>query len=164
MQSLPLVIFSVPPEMYTYPFSVSSVFSLWIPSVPEVTVISPPAILTLSLPERPCDAEVILYVPPVILRSSFVTMPCLLSQLTFRVPLPLNVISDFENTAPSTFVSLSDEANSPVPASVFSVPLAVVTNTLSAFIAYRAALPSLVILALSRTSCTLSLSPAFTII
>lgn len=91
MQSLPLVMFSVPPEIYTYPFSVSSVFSLWIPSVPDVTVILPPAILTLSLPERPCDAEVILYVPPVILRSSFVTMPCLLSHFTFRVPLPLKV-------------------------------------------------------------------------
>ena len=133
MQSLPLVMFSVPPEIYTYPFSVLSVFSLWIPSVPEVIVILPPAILTLSLPERPCDAEVMLYVPPVILRSSFVTMPCLLSHFTFRVPLPLKVISDFENIAPSIFVSSSLVANSPVLASVFSVPLTVVTNTLSAF-------------------------------
>ena len=134
MQSLPLVMFSVPPEIYTYPFSVSSVFLLCIPSVPDVTVILPPAILMLSLPERPCDAEVMLYVPPVILRSSFVTMPCLLSHFTFRVPLPLKVISDFENIAPSTFAASSDEANLPVLESVFSVPFTVVINTLSAFI------------------------------
>ena len=160
--SSPLVIRISPPQMYTNPSSALSEFSACMPSVPLVMVIFPSAIRTLSLLSIPFFAADMMYVPLVILTSSFAAIPLPVSDDISSEPPPLKVISSFAKTAPSILAS-SDEEYSPADASLFTLPSDVVTNTLSAFFTYSAALPEQVTDAPSRTICTFSPSASTTI-
>ena len=159
MPSLPLSAVMLPPRIVITPFSASSAFSEWIASVPAVIEIVPSAMLTLSLPERPCLAASTVIVPEAIFRSSFETMPCPVSHFTLRLPVPFTVRSHLEKTAPSAFTSPKG-ASSPVAETELSVPSASVRNTLSAFSTTIADWPLLSITASERMSWILALSSA----
>ena len=74
----------------------SLLFSACNPSVPARIFIIPSAILIESFALIPTADALMLYVPPVIFTSSFPVIPFAVDSI-FNVPVPLNVISCFEN-------------------------------------------------------------------
>ena len=157
-----LVIVKLPFSIYTKPFSSSSVFSLCMPSLSAVRSNVPPAILTLSFPDKACFPASTTYSPLVMTKSSFDTIPCPFSHVTSRLPAPLRVKSLLEKIAASILLS-SIASNSPLVHTVFVEPSVVVIKTLSASFTYIAADVSQLMSALSSTSCTLAFSASTTI-
>ena len=101
----------------------------------------PSAILIESFALIPTAEAFILYVPPVILTSSFPVIPFAVDSI-FKVPVPLNVTSCFENTTAFKLL-LSSLANVPVTFKLFS-PFDVI-NTLSPVFTYITGIVSFVI-------------------
>ena len=134
----------VPPAIYTYPLSASSLFSLCSPSLLDVMLISPPATRILSFASSPCPAASNVYVPLVTFKSflEVIAFPAL--DVTARVPSPFNVISSFEKITASILLSSIATYSADV-VSLFSLLSASVINTLSAAFTYIAALDLLVI-------------------
>ena len=91
----------------------------------------PSATEMLSLASTASAVQVMFIVPPVILMSSLPEIP-LSVELMLSLPSPFSTISSFEKMTASVLVSPS-AVKLPDTVRVFSEPLAVVTNTLSAF-------------------------------
>ena len=108
------------------------------PSPPDVTVIVPSAILTLSFPHIELPTDVAVIVPEAIFRSSLDTIAWLMLPSTVSEPLPFIVRSLLLNIAESTLLSSLLALYAEPSAILFSVPFASVTKTLSAFLTYKA--------------------------